>query len=113
MKSHDGKMTVKCDRCLSARFILFLSLTTSFAVPSLSIAAIPTIVSQGWMDGRLAFGNGLVFGTFVSPMEEPIYPYTKVCDKMCRLWFDYASPQQCNVSLQPCIQDYTHSEAIS
>ncbi len=77
------------------------------------MAAAPPIISEGWIDGRLAFGNGQVFGTFVSPMEEPSHPYTKVCDKLCRLWFDYASPQQCGISLQPCIQDYTHSEAVS
>src|SRR5689334_22494175 len=71
----------------------FLIAWGSFAAAGL--AAIPPITSEGWIDGRLAFGNGYVFGTFVSPMEEPAYPYTKVCDRICRLWFDYPSPQQC------------------
>jgi hypothetical protein len=92
---------------------LFLSLGLLAARPSPCLAVIPTITSQGWVDGRLAFGNGYVFGTFVSPMEEPNYQFNKVNDKICRIWFDYPSPQQCSISLQPCIQDFSHSEAVT
>lgn len=102
----------RCPRhCPLVGLALFFFVLPVF-LPDVCPAAIPPIVPEGWVDGRLAFGNGLVFGTFVSPMEEPSYPYTKVCDRICRLWFDYGSPQQCGISLQPCVQNYTHAEAV-
>ena len=43
------------------------------------------------IDGRLCFGNGHVFGTFVSPFEFPETPITEVHDKLARLWLGYST----------------------
>ena len=56
-------------------------------------------------DGRLCFGNGHVFGTFVGPLEFAEEPVTQVHDKLSRLYLGYSSTQPAQVGLAPCITD--------
>ena len=55
------------------------------------------------IDGRLCFGNGYVFGTFVSPFEFPETPLTEVHDKIARLWLGYSTTQLAQVGLAPVV----------
>ena len=55
------------------------------------------------IDGRLCFGNGHVFGTFVSPFEFPETPITEVHDKIARLWLGYSTTQLAQVGLAPFV----------
>ncbi|MHB1457486.1 MAG: hypothetical protein ACYC0V_11295 [Armatimonadota bacterium] len=56
-------------------------------------------------DGRLCFGNGYVFGTFVGPFEFAEDPVTQVHDKLSRLYLGYSSSQLAQVGMAPCIID--------
>ncbi len=56
-------------------------------------------------DGRLCFGNGYVFGTFVGPLEYAEEPVTQVHDKISRLWLGYATSNLAQVGLAPTIRD--------
>ncbi len=55
------------------------------------------------IDGRLCFGNGHVFGTFVSPFEFPETPVTAVHDKIARLWLGYSTTQLAQIGLAPVV----------
>ena len=57
------------------------------------------------IDGRLCFGNGHVFGTFVGPFEFPETPVTEVHDKIARLWLGYSTTQLAQVGLAATVKN--------
>ena len=67
MQCGNGMKQSKYIALRSISACVILSVVVGVSGPaSRCMAVIPPIVSEGWIDGRLAFGNGQVFGTFVS-----------------------------------------------